>query len=151
MLLEFLNFTGGRSPGKNQTKDCCLVSGSYLYTKVSSSVTIARLALTCLFEACEGSTPSYPSSVPRSAGGAPYRRNASILSGYDIGSDFSYSWVFFDQSLHLGHVLFRGNGHRLATTVTIFKRRFAELQFLILLVKCRSRWKEWSLKQFNRL
>ena len=26
--LDFLNFTGGFSPGKSQTEDCCLVSGS---------------------------------------------------------------------------------------------------------------------------
>ena len=28
VLLNFLNFTGGLSPAKSQTEDCCLVSGS---------------------------------------------------------------------------------------------------------------------------
>ena len=36
--LYLLNFTGGLSLVKSQTEDCCLVSGSYCYTKVSLPV-----------------------------------------------------------------------------------------------------------------
>ena len=96
-----------------------------------------------------------PYSVPRSVGGAPNGRNASIHPGDDGGSDLSfpikakkfllshflYSWVFFDQTLHLGHILLGSNGHKLATTATVFKRRSDELKFLVPLVNCRSRWR----------
>ena len=41
VLLELSNFTGGLSPGKSQTEDYCLVSGSYWYTKVSLPVTMS--------------------------------------------------------------------------------------------------------------
>ena len=41
-LLFLLNFTGGLSSGKTRTTDCCLVSGSYWYTQVSSLVTMSQ-------------------------------------------------------------------------------------------------------------
>ena len=117
-----------------------------------------RTALTNLcqiFEACEGTTPPYLSSLLRSAGGKPPWRNASILPGDDEGSYSSFqmkyktvfcllfcnSWVFCNHTLHPGHVVFVSNGHRLGTTVTVFKRRFAELKFLVPLENCRSRWR----------
>ena len=54
---------------------------------------------------------------------------------------FCSSWIFLHQTLHLGHILSCSNGHRLATTVVVFKRRSAGLKFLASLVNCRSRWR----------
>ena len=39
---DLLNFTGGLLPGESQTEDCCLVSGSYWYRKVSLPVTMSQ-------------------------------------------------------------------------------------------------------------
>ena len=78
---------------KAKTEDCCLISGSYLYTKVLLSVTMSQ---TCSdlppsnFQACEGTTPPYSSSVPQSAGMAPNGLNASIHQCGDKGSDSSF-------------------------------------------------------------
>ena len=41
-LLFLFNFTGGFSSGKTHTADCCFVSGSYCYTRVSSLVTMSQ-------------------------------------------------------------------------------------------------------------
>ena len=92
-LLDLFKFTGGLSSGTSQTEDCCLISGSYLYTKVLLSVTMSQ---TCSdlppsnFQACEGTTPPYSSSVPQSAGMAPNGLNASIHQCGDKGSDSSF-------------------------------------------------------------
>ena len=94
VLLDLLNFTAGISSGKSKTEDCCWVSGSYWYTRIlvtdddiQDPLWPASVNVKCSIEACAGITPTYPSSVPLSAGGAPYGRNASVHPGDDGGSD----------------------------------------------------------------
>ena len=152
MLLDLLNFTGGLSPGKSQTEGCCLLFGSQWYTKVSLPVT--------MFQTLSDLPPSNFRSTRRNHSTLPLPFLGQLV-GHPTGLTLPYtqvmtqtvsylfvclfvclsSWVFFDQTLHLGHGLVGTNGHRLATTVTVFKRRSAGLKFLVLLANCRSRWR----------
>ena len=146
MLSFFLNFTGGLSTGKSQIEDCCLVSGLYWYTKVSVPVTVSQTRSDLpqsnfrIIRRCQS---PFPSSAPRSIGGHPTDATLPYIkvmtedpipaSRWKIRTvfylTFCNSWVFFDQTLPLDHVLFGSNGHRLTTPVTVFERRFAKLKF----------------------
>ena len=138
VLLGLLNFTGELSTGKSQTEDYCLVSVSYWYTKVLLPVTMSQTR--------SDLSRRHFRSMWRHHSTRPLLCSSVSWSGTERAQCFHIpkwcnSWVLFDQTLHLGHVLFCSNGHRLATTVTVVKRRSAELKFLVPLVKCRSWWR----------
>ena len=143
--LGLLNITGGLSPGKSQTEACCLVSGSYWYTKVSLPLTMFQTRsdvppsnFRCMWThlpilplLCSSTSWWGTQWVQRFYKPRWWRLRILFKLPCEIIELSFTSFSVSRGSSLIRHVtpwprFFASTVHELATTVTVFKRRSAE-------------------------